>query len=440
MTSAGRTDDWRRRTIRTRPAKPPSRGSSRSSRRTSSSPVRRRGAGPEAAPGERRRRRRRRTSPGRPIRTAPAPPDGPTAGDRGPDRRASPDRARRMERARPMARAPPARRRRPARPGLVAPPADDGHRTRRRRTRPRMTPPTRSRSSPAGAAPPGTAPRAGRTGRSTRRSTRTHANMGPSTSGAHDVARPARSLTTGPTRFVPTPQRRRRHRPGLTRGRAAHRPTSRPAAAMDPEPPLDGQPERRRLPQPLLPPPRRPDPQAGRTRRRRPIEQHPARAEASRRRDRHGPGSRSHRPVDRSAGPSCASRRRRPAGSRWRSSPGRRSACWRRPRSARRPAAGGSPPRAASCRRPGRGSWRSAILILLIALPRVAAWAAHGTIAAVLVGIPAAILLSAAGGAHEQEASASVLLGLIGLAWVAGIVYAILVPRLGRSDAAYHDP
>jgi curved DNA-binding protein CbpA len=87
------------------------------------------------------------------------------------------------------------------------------------------------------------------------------------------------------------------------------------------------------------------------------------------------------------------------------------------------------------------GTWvvDLALLVLLLALPRLALWTAHGTIATVVLGLPAAILLSAGGGAREPEASAAVLTTVIVLGWAAGVVYAMVVPRLGSSRATYHE-
>jgi hypothetical protein len=71
-------------------------------------------------------------------------------------------------------------------------------------------------------------------------------------------------------------------------------------------------------------------------------------------------------------------------------------------------------------------------------VPRVASWLAHGTIATFVIGIPAAILLSATGGARQPEASAAVITIVADLAWIAGVVYAVVVPRLGGNAATYH--
>jgi curved DNA-binding protein CbpA len=68
------------------------------------------------------------------------------------------------------------------------------------------------------------------------------------------------------------------------------------------------------------------------------------------------------------------------------------------------------------------GTWivQAAILLLLLALPRVAAWLAHGTLATALIGIPTAIILSAGGGSRVPEASAGFLTTVLAIAWIAG--------------------
>lgn len=83
------------------------------------------------------------------------------------------------------------------------------------------------------------------------------------------------------------------------------------------------------------------------------------------------------------------------------------------------------------------GTWivHAALILLLIALPRFAAWSAHGTVAAFIVGVPAAVVLSAGGGARQPEASASVLLAITAGAWIVGVLYAVAVPRMGRGPA-----
>ncbi len=71
------------------------------------------------------------------------------------------------------------------------------------------------------------------------------------------------------------------------------------------------------------------------------------------------------------------------------------------------------------------------LFLALLALPAVATWLAHGTIAVFLFGIPASILLSATGGANQPEASAAVVTVVTVVAWIGGVAYAAILPRLG---------
>ena len=83
---------------------------------------------------------------------------------------------------------------------------------------------------------------------------------------------------------------------------------------------------------------------------------------------------------------------------------------------------------AASCNEtfsPGTWIVQIAIVLLLLALPRVAAWSAVGTLVALAAAIPTAIVLSAGGASREPEVSASILMAVLGLAYVAGVVWAI---------------
>ncbi|HEX5824228.1 MAG TPA: DnaJ domain-containing protein [Candidatus Limnocylindrales bacterium] len=83
---------------------------------------------------------------------------------------------------------------------------------------------------------------------------------------------------------------------------------------------------------------------------------------------------------------------------------------------------------AASCAEvfsPGTWIVQVAIVLLLLALPRVAGWSAVGTLVALAAAIPAAIALSAGGGSRQPEASTGVLLAVLGLAYVAGVAWAI---------------
>ena len=83
---------------------------------------------------------------------------------------------------------------------------------------------------------------------------------------------------------------------------------------------------------------------------------------------------------------------------------------------------------AASCNEafsPGTWIVQIAIVLLLLALPRVAAWSAVGTLAALAAAIPTAIVLSAGGASREPTVSASILMAILGLAYVAGVAWAI---------------
>ncbi|MBA2721037.1 MAG: hypothetical protein H0U52_17610, partial [Chloroflexi bacterium] len=84
---------------------------------------------------------------------------------------------------------------------------------------------------------------------------------------------------------------------------------------------------------------------------------------------------------------------------------------------------------AASCSEissPGTWIVNAVLILLLLALPRLAAWSAHGTIIAVVAAVPAAIALSAGGGSNVPEASGPVLIAVLALAYLAGVAYAIV--------------
>lgn len=90
---------------------------------------------------------------------------------------------------------------------------------------------------------------------------------------------------------------------------------------------------------------------------------------------------------------------------------------------------------AASCAEassPGTWILGLAILVLLLAAPGVARWSAHGTLAMLLVGVPSAVILSAAGGTNVREASAPILLGVLAIAYLIGIAYGLVAPRLAE--------
>jgi curved DNA-binding protein CbpA len=83
------------------------------------------------------------------------------------------------------------------------------------------------------------------------------------------------------------------------------------------------------------------------------------------------------------------------------------------------------------------GTWivQAAILLLLLALPVVAAWSAHGAVAALIVGVPSAVVLSAAGGSNVRDQSGPLLLAVLAIAYLGGVLYAVIVAR-GRSSPA----
>jgi hypothetical protein len=55
----------------------------------------------------------------------------------------------------------------------------------------------------------------------------------------------------------------------------------------------------------------------------------------------------------------------------------------------------------------------------------------------VVIGVPSAVILSAAGGTNVREASAPILLGVLAVAYLVGVIYAVIAPRLlpGREKA-----
>jgi len=342
MRSGAPTGASPRRTIRMPRARPRCRGSWRSRPRTSSSSGRPCGADLAAVRGL---GVPRRPSPGGRIRIARGPRGGRTGVARALDRRVGdgeqgrrPTRVRRA--ARPMARRP----RAPAVHGpgptpRAQPPADRPARVRLeadevaagggRRTRPGPTPPrtiqrTRSPSSPAGAVARGMGPPAAPTGRSTRRSTPTPASTARSTSAAlggprvaarfsTETARASARTRSAQSRLATQVRRSTTLRRGPTRGLGRHGNRSGLSAAV---------------------------PRA-----------------ASRRRPSFERSARRTRPPTQAC-PASAPRRHRPAA--WQSlcSAGRLWAWPPQRRSASRAAVAGSPPRAGSCRRPGRGSSR----------------------------------------------------------------------------------
>jgi hypothetical protein len=74
------------------------------------------------------------------------------------------------------------------------------------------------------------------------------------------------------------------------------------------------------------------------------------------------------------------------------------------------------------------GTWivQIAIIFLLLALPRLAGWSAVGTLVALAAAVPTAVVLSASGGSNAPEASAGLLAAVLGVAYAAGVGWAIV--------------
>jgi hypothetical protein len=74
------------------------------------------------------------------------------------------------------------------------------------------------------------------------------------------------------------------------------------------------------------------------------------------------------------------------------------------------------------------GTWivQVAIILLLLALPRLAGWSAVGTLVALAAAVPTAVFLSASGGSNAPEASAGLLAAVLGVAYVGGVGWAIV--------------
>ncbi|HET9615353.1 MAG TPA: hypothetical protein VFP22_11120, partial [Candidatus Limnocylindrales bacterium] len=85
----------------------------------------------------------------------------------------------------------------------------------------------------------------------------------------------------------------------------------------------------------------------------------------------------------------------------------------------------------------GPGTWvvQAAIVVLLLAIPSVARWSAHGTLATLIAGVPVAAVLSAGGGSRQPDASAAALGVVLALAYVVGVGYAVWMSRRSRTVA-----
>jgi hypothetical protein len=75
----------------------------------------------------------------------------------------------------------------------------------------------------------------------------------------------------------------------------------------------------------------------------------------------------------------------------------------------------------------GVGTWLAqvAVFLILLALPSLAALSAVGTLAALAASIPTAVILSASGGSREPAASASILGGVLAVAYLLGFAFAL---------------
>ena len=75
----------------------------------------------------------------------------------------------------------------------------------------------------------------------------------------------------------------------------------------------------------------------------------------------------------------------------------------------------------------GVGTWLAqvAVFLVLLALPSLAALSAVGTLAALAAAIPTAVILSASGGSREPAASASILGGVLAVAYLLGFAFAL---------------
>lgn len=74
------------------------------------------------------------------------------------------------------------------------------------------------------------------------------------------------------------------------------------------------------------------------------------------------------------------------------------------------------------------GTWLAqlVVIVILLALPSLAALSAVGTLAALAASVPTAVILSASGGSREPGASAAILGGVLALAYLAGVAFALV--------------
>ena len=76
-----------------------------------------------------------------------------------------------------------------------------------------------------------------------------------------------------------------------------------------------------------------------------------------------------------------------------------------------------------------------AIIVLLIALPRLAVWMVTGAIGAFLIGLAAAVVLSAGGGTQILDVSTPILGVALIAGYAAGLVYAVVLDRQDARSA-----
>jgi hypothetical protein len=83
----------------------------------------------------------------------------------------------------------------------------------------------------------------------------------------------------------------------------------------------------------------------------------------------------------------------------------------------------------------GIGTWliQLTVIAVLLALPWLAAISAFGTLTALAASVPTAVFLSATGGSRQPAASAAVLGGVLAIAYLGGVVFAVL-RRLRSAD------
>jgi hypothetical protein len=59
-------------------------------------------------------------------------------------------------------------------------------------------------------------------------------------------------------------------------------------------------------------------------------------------------------------------------------------------------------------------------------VPRVALWSAHGTIASLAAAVPTAVVLSATGGSNQPQASSTILIVVLAVAYLGGVGFAVV--------------